>query len=124
MRHAAVALPSLLRVAVAPGLVLAQNPYRFLDQAPARNFNEQDNALMTGAVDAVLADETKGATCAWQNDATGALGKGTALGRFEDDGRECRRLRLSNRARGEEATSTYDLCRIEGACKVLRMPAM
>lgn len=124
MRHATVALSTLLLLALAPGLALAQNPFWFLDQSPARYFNAEDNAMMTEAVDAVLADDAEGATRTWQNDATGASGNVTALDRFEDDGRECRRLRLSNRARGEEATSTYDLCRIEGVWKVLRMPAM
>ena len=124
MRHATVALSALLLLALAPGLALAQNPFWFLDQSPARYFNAEDNAMMTEAVDAVLADDAKGAARTWQNDATGASGSVTAAGRFEDEGRECRRLRLSNRARGEEATSTYDLCRIEGVWKVLRMPAM
>jgi surface antigen len=122
MRYVAVVLSTLLLLAIAPGLVLAQNPYRFLDQAPAHHFNEQDNALVTGAIDAVLADNTEGAARTWQNDATGSSGSVTAMGRFEDQGRDCRRLRMLNRARGEEATSTYDLCRIDGVWKLLRMP--
>jgi surface antigen len=101
---------------------LLANPFHFLNQSPARHFDDRDNALMAGAVDAALADPAAGVTHEWRNEQSGSSGSATAGPVKPHDGRDCRALRLVNRARGQEASSTYDMCRIDGTWKVVSMP--
>ena len=101
---------------------LAADPFHFLGQSPARHFDQRDNALMAEAVDAALADPAAGATHDWRNAETGSSGSATAGPVRPRDGRDCRSLRLINRARGQEASSIYDMCRVDGVWKVASMP--
>ncbi|MGB5733934.1 MAG: RT0821/Lpp0805 family surface protein [Thiohalocapsa sp.] len=96
--------------------------YGFLDQAPMRYFSAEDMAMMSAAMDTVLAapDDNQGQT--WRNDKTGHHGSVVSLRTFEQQGMRCRRLRIDNHAEGNDERSTADLCQVDGVWKVLRLP--
>ncbi len=96
--------------------------YGFLDQGAVRYFRGDDAELMMQNLNATLADPADGATQAWRNSATGSHGRAGVLKRFEHDGMDCRRVRVTNHARGIDDTATADMCNVDGTWKVLRLP--
>jgi len=87
-----------------------------------RYFRGDDADLMLENLHAVLAESADNAAREWRNTATGSNGRAVVLKRFEHEGMNCRRVRVSNHARGVDDTVTADMCQVEGAWKVLRLP--
>jgi surface antigen len=94
----------------------------FLDQAPLRFFNDADLKLLSDSADKALDSAKDGETVAWDNEQTGSSGTVTPTRSFTQEGHDCRRLKVVNRAakatRGS-ATSSLDFCRVDGAWKIL-----
>jgi hypothetical protein len=92
--------------------VFAQGNYGWLKTAPVSHFTAEDLKLMKDAAAAVLDSTEGGATRSWQNAATGNSGVIREVSRQTDDaGRDCRRLRVDNRAKNMNGSSTYTVCR-------------
>jgi surface antigen len=96
--------------------------YGFLDQGAIRYFRGDDAKLMAANLDAVLADPAHRPGRDWRNPQTGSHGSAVVLESFEHDGMQCRRVRVSNHARGVDDLTTADMCKLDGAWKVLRLP--
>lgn len=83
----------------------------FLRKSPISYFNDEDMRLLQDAVAQVLADANNYAKKNWSNPATGSSGEVEGRGGFKtSDGVKCRRLRVSNHARGIDGQATYTLC--------------
>jgi surface antigen len=96
--------------------------YGFLDQGAVRYFNTEDTQLMSATIDAVLEAPADGEARTWRNENTGSHGSVTALRSFRKNDMPCRRIEIRNHARGTDDRSIADLCRVDGAWKVLGMP--
>ena len=127
----AAPLPTLLlSLLLAAGLPLAgvwapqaqAAVYGFLQQGAVRYFRGEDAELMMQNLEAALSAPTDDAPHEWRNPATGSHGRAEVLKRFEHDGMACRRVRVTNHARGIDDTATADMCQVDGAWKVLRLP--
>ncbi len=93
----------------------------FLDQAPIRFFTQSDTELMTRTVDDVLDSAADGETRDWRNEETGNSGDVAAIRSFNHQDMSCRQVRISNQARGTTGNATYDICKVDGTWKVLRV---
>jgi surface antigen len=117
---------SLRRVAfwllwtVIPGAVLASN-LGFLKDAPITRFTGPDLALYETNLTQALTQTADGDVRRWANPETGSGGEIALIKTFEQDGKRCRRTRITNRARGyAEATTDAVFCReADGKWKVL-----
>ena len=79
---------------------------------PSAKFNADDWRLQREAQDLVLASSDAGSKHDWQNPATGNSGKIELLRSFQSsDGRECKRLRITNRAGESKNVTTTNACR-------------
>lgn len=93
----------------------------FLDQAPVRHFTSSDTELMTRTVDDVLDNAADGEMRDWRNEETGSSGEVTAIRSFDQQDMSCRRIRISNEARGTTGSADYDVCKVDGTWRVLRV---
>jgi hypothetical protein len=97
--------------------------YSFLDQGAIRYFRGDDAALMSANLNAVLAAPEHEPAQDWENPATGSRGRAEVLTRFAHEGMPCRRVRITNHARGIDTVTIADMCDVDGSWKVLRLPA-
>lgn len=82
----------------------------FLNDSVLAEFKDADVTMFQSAIDEALALPT-GETKAWENPATGAGGRITPSGPHSHDGRECRKLRVENHARGRSGQGDWNYCR-------------
>lgn len=92
------------------GAAHAQN-IRFLEYSPIRYFTDQDWGMARAAAKQALEADEEGAPVTWSNPETGNSGSSTALEGLEREGRQCRRLKIENLARGLSGQSAYLFCR-------------
>lgn len=104
-----IRLHALVVAACLSGAALAANTSFMKDSAMAE-FRDADVTLLMGTIDAALA-LPDGEARTWQNDATGAKGRITALATYSREGRECRKLRVENQARGRTGDGEWHYCR-------------
>jgi len=84
----------------------------FLKTSPIYYFDDTDRKMMMDAAQQVLNDADGSAMREWKNPGTSASGKVQGLGKFRsEDGLECRKVKVSNQARGLESEATYPVCR-------------
>jgi surface antigen len=121
-RPPAPVLALLVTLCVLIPALAAASVYGFLDQGAIRYFRGDDARLMSENLDAVLANPADKVPRDWRNPATGSHGQAEALRTFEHDGMHCRRVRVTNHARGVDGMSTADMCEVDGTWKVLRLP--
>jgi hypothetical protein len=95
---------------------LAQEPPELLKDLPTAYFSDEDFELLREALFAVL-EGGASSSKTWRNDTTGNSGTIDIVKNSRTpDGRPCKQLRIENRAKALQATSTYLLCRsAEGA---------
>ena len=86
----------------------AQN-LNFLRESPIGWLDEQDRAILTATIDAVM-EAPDGTTTDWLNPETDSKGRLQVTDTHEDFGTTCRRLRMRNEAKGRKAGGTYRLC--------------
>lgn len=103
---------SLLLAGMAAGVhaQLWDGPMR---DSPARFFNDEDMRLFLDAARKVLNAPPEQGTTAWDNAATGSRGELTVVSAFTWQEHPCRQLRILTVARGQQATSTVHLCRVD-----------
>ena len=85
--------------------------FAWLQNSPARYFNDQDWQLMRSALTDVLDNGEAGAATSWKNPDTGNSGSMEALDRSEHQGHPCRRARISNTGRGLTSSGVFRLCK-------------
>jgi len=94
---------------------------RFLESAPASNFDDRDWALLRQAVGELLDGGHDGDTGAWQNAENGHNGKLVLMKSYGKYGTTCRTLKITNEAGDFRATSLRDFCKDKtGEWKVLK----
>jgi surface antigen len=96
--------------------------YGFLEQGAVRYFRGDDARLMSENLDAVLATPGEDEPGEWRNPETGSHGSAVVERSFEHQGMSCRRVRLANHAGSIDDTSVADMCQVDDAWKVLRLP--
>jgi hypothetical protein len=83
----------------------------FLTRSPVSYFNDEDMRLLKEAVLQVLDDKDARAKRSWSNPATGSSGTVEARGAFKTAaGVNCKRVRVTNHAKGVDGDSTYTVC--------------
>lgn len=103
----AVALACLLAIPATQAANLG-----FLNDSPMSYFNDEDVRLLREAALKVLENKSSRTKESWTNPATGHSGRVESRGAFTaEGGLACRRLRLSNRAKGMEGQATYTVCK-------------
>ncbi len=121
-RHARPLVLTLTLTAALMPMGVGAQVFGFLDQDAVRYFRGDDTRLMSDNLTAVLDEPDDDASGDWRNPETGSYGRAVVEKAFEHQGMSCRRARISYHAGGVDDTSVADLCKVEGAWKVLRLP--
>jgi surface antigen len=87
---------------------VAQN-LNFLRDSPIGWLDDQDRAILTETIDAMLA-APDGTTTNWLNPATGSGGRIQVLDTHEALGTTCRRMLMRNEAKGRKSGGEFRLC--------------
>jgi surface antigen len=106
---------SILAVCIAAAAlpVSAQSQlYGTLKGTPAEVFNDEDRRLFREASYKALDDAAVDEVVRWENPKTQSHGEIKVLSTFEWKKAPCRKLRVSNEARGRKATNDFNLCHI------------
>jgi surface antigen len=106
-------LPILLITTVCCSLVspaFAVSDLRWLKDAPARYFTDEDWNLAKAAVESALTNAEDGETVEWKNPDSGHHGNITPVATRTTDGRTCRDLLIRNYANSREGGGTYEYC--------------
>lgn len=82
----------------------------FLNDSAMSEFKDDDVMMLQSNIDQALT-LPQGETKAWENPVTGAHGRITVLAPHSQDGRECRKLRVENHARGRSGEGDWNYCR-------------
>lgn len=90
--------------------LLAANLW-FARDMPISRMNDADRSIMSAAIEETLESVADGDTRDWSNPETGSGGTLRPLSSSEQDGNRCRRLEVSNQARGLTGRSVLDYCR-------------
>ena len=89
--------------------------WSFLKGTAVTTFNKDDRDRMAGNARAVLNSADASAKQDWNNPATGSSGHAEVVGQFStSDGTVCKRLRVVNRSKAAEDSSTQTLCKYAG----------
>jgi surface antigen len=102
---------SFLVLALACGNAAAQSNLTFMKDSPVSRFNAEDMRLMQEAGKAVLDSTEPSATREWSNPKSKHSGKVTLEQTFSFESRDCRRLRVENRAGGMQSNTLVPVCR-------------
>jgi surface antigen len=96
----------------------------FLKDAPLTRFTGADLEMFRQNLNAALEQNADGEVRRWQNADTGSAGEIELVGSFTRDGKRCRTVWISNRARGyAEARTDAVFCRgTDGAWKTSPPP--
>ncbi len=104
-------------------LISVQTTYsvnlQWLKYSPVRYFTEQDWEMAKKAADEVLNHRSIGEALSWKNPDTGNSGDSMVTGTSEKDGKACKTLQITSRARNHEGKSNYLFCKqSDGTWKV------
>ncbi|MEW8510138.1 MAG: RT0821/Lpp0805 family surface protein [Candidatus Thiodiazotropha sp.] len=83
----------------------------FLKHSPARHFTKQDWEIAKTATRDILENHELGESDMWDNPDSGNSGALKITKAGTSSGRLCKRLQITNRAKGQEHTSSYVFCR-------------
>jgi hypothetical protein len=110
-------------LAVLSAPLLAANLW-FARDMPISAMNDADLSIMSAAIEETLGKVPDGDTRDWSNPETGSGGTLRPLSTSEHDGNLCRRLEVSNQARGRSARSVHDYCRqADGSWRLQATPS-
>jgi surface antigen len=89
-----------------------QAPAAVTSDIPSAKFTADDFRMQREAQESVLVSTDIGTTRSWENPATGNSGSIKLLRSFQSsDGRECKRLQITNQAGPAKAVSVMNMCR-------------
>ncbi|MES9813816.1 MAG: RT0821/Lpp0805 family surface protein [Candidatus Thiodiazotropha sp.] len=83
----------------------------FLKNSPARYFTKQDWEIAKMATRDILEKRELGDSVMWDNPDSGNSGKLTILKAGKSSGKLCKKLKITNRAKGQEGTSNSIFCK-------------
>lgn len=83
----------------------------FLKHSPARHFTKQDWDIAKTATRDILENHEPGDSVIWDNPDSGSSGNIKIISAGNNNGRPCKLLRIANRAKGEEHSSSYMFCK-------------
>ncbi|MEW8524751.1 MAG: RT0821/Lpp0805 family surface protein [Candidatus Thiodiazotropha endolucinida] len=83
----------------------------FLKNSPARYFTKQDWDIAKTATRDILENSELGDSVMWDNPDSGNSGKLTILKAGKSSGKLCKKLEITNRAKGQEGTSNSIFCK-------------
>ena len=96
----------------------------FARDMPIAAMNDADLSIMSSAIEETLGSVPDGGSRDWSNPETGSGGTLRPLSTSEHDGTLCRRLEVSNQARGRAARSVLDYCRqADGSWRLQTAPS-
>jgi hypothetical protein len=121
-RHARPLVPTIILTTALMSTGVGAQVFGFLDQGAVRYFRGDDTGLMSNNLTSVLDEPDDDASGDWRNAETGSYGRAVVEKAFEHQGMACRRVRITNHAGGIDDTSVVDMCKVEGAWKVLSLP--
>jgi surface antigen len=84
---------------------------QYLADSPIRHFTTEDFAIGTDAIRRALNETKDGETVTWINPDTGHSGSATPLSSYTQNGKECRKLKITNSAKSLEGKGVYPMCR-------------
>lgn len=106
---------SLLGLALMlPLAASAQSGLGFMKDSPISYFNSEDIKLMKANAYAVLDSAAPDAKGQWSNPKTRHSGEAAVIQVFTAEGMPCKRLRMTNAAKGVTSDATYPLCKYPG----------
>lgn len=108
-----LAIGAVLAAAAGPcGAATGSGNIGFLKDTPITRFKGDDLKMFQSNLVDALEKNADGSTRSWTNADTGSSGDITVIKTFTQDGKRCRRTRITNRARGyAEARTDAVLCR-------------
>ena len=86
--------------------------YGTIKGTPAEVFDDEDRRLFREATNKALDETAVDEVVRWENPKTESHGELKVLSTFEWKKAPCRKLRVSNEARGRKATNEFNFCRI------------
>jgi surface antigen len=102
-------------VLIAVLLLMSQSVFasglRWLNYSAVRYFTDQDWNMLTESGRKALNDSKDGQSVSWKNATSGNHGSLTPLSTSKQRGTTCRKLKISNHARGMSGSSTYTFCK-------------
>jgi hypothetical protein len=109
-----------LAAVTSPGIAAGSN-LGFLKDAPITRFTGPDLEMFQSNLTAALEQNADGSHRRWDNPNTGSSGQIAVINSFAHDSKRCRRVRISNRARGyAEAKTDAVFCQeTDGQWKLL-----
>jgi surface antigen len=112
---------SMLAVCLAAAFPAAAQSqlYGTLKGTPAEVFDDEDRRLFREASNKALDEAAVDEVVRWENPKTQSHGELKVLSTFEWKKAPCRKIRVSNEARGRKATNDFNFCHIGEKWKVL-----
>jgi hypothetical protein len=101
-------------VLLLPMAASAQSGLGFMKNSPISYFDSEDIKLMKANAYAVLDSPESDAKGEWANPKTRHSGQAEVIKAFTADGMPCKRLRMTNAAKGVTSDATYPLCKYPG----------
>jgi surface antigen len=83
----------------------------FLKHSPARHFTKQDWEIAKTATRDILENHNQDESVKWDNPDSGSSGDLTIIKEGTSDGKLCKRLKITNRVKKLEHTSSHVFCR-------------
>ncbi len=104
---------ALLITVFLSGNVSALN-FGWLDTSPLRYFDDRDWDLFRGAMQKALDSGTDGETASWHNPDSDAKGSIKLINSYQEESKQCRKVEISNAARGLTGGGIFRLCKTPG----------
>ncbi len=105
-------LATLFLIAASSLSAHATGELKVLRDNPFTRFNAADQALLQASIDKALLAEEDGQEQAWKNDKTRASGAVWGLGRYQDKGQPCRKLRVRNQFGKMMSEGEFKFCKV------------
>jgi surface antigen len=83
----------------------------FLKHSPARHFTKQDWEIAKTATRDILENHKQGERVIWDNPDSGSSGDLTIIKAGKSSGKLCKKLKITNRVKGQEHTSSHVFCK-------------
>jgi surface antigen len=83
----------------------------FLKHSPARHFTKQDWEIAKTATKDILENHKFGESVIWDNPDSGSSGSLKITKAGKSSGQVCKKVQITNRAKGQEHTSSHMFCK-------------
>ena len=108
--------------AVASPQAMALNWIPVMKNTAFERFDEDDLEMFIQNGRKALNTASENQVMSWENPDTKHHGDFTILKTFQQDGRNCKRVRVRNEADGRKASSVVDACQVDGRWRLIGAP--